>query len=585
MLKFPFIIADHNVTYGPLMENFVQGMTPMRVRGKILSIITITILFLIFISLSSIYISQSQTQKTQDIENILRRVTYGERFNRLISVVVMESRGIYMSRTPAEVQSFSQNIRDTLAEIDGLLAQWREIVPENRRPDFDRFAERATAFKTFRLELVDKAMTEGPAAAALLGNNQTNRQSRIDLQQYMDTIIEQNARAADAIDAEINALSAWAVNFIILVTAISLLSSFIFALALGTSQLGRPLARLAGALERVGKGDYDIEFPDRPGRDEIGDIWRILKRVVQSLREGEELKRAQLETDHRNAAERQALLTELANSFEDSVLGVVRSFSGAAERLQESAMRLGALSDRTDRQSTVVAAASGQATANVETVATAAEELSGSIREISAQVTTAASVAGEALNHAHATTATVNGLAMRAQRIGEAVSLINDIASQTNLLALNATIEAARAGEAGRGFAVVASEVKNLAEQTGKATDEISTQIRDIQDATGEVVSAISSISAVIGQLSSISTSIASAVDEQGAATAEIARNVAQAAVGTSEVTQNIATVSGAVSETRDASTQILHAAGELTSQSDTLREQVDGFIARVRAG
>ncbi len=557
----------------------------MRVKGKILSIVAVSILFILLIASSSIYISTSQTQTSDVIENSLRRVVYGERVNRLIFVIVADSRGIYMSKSPEEAQRFAQGIRDALTEIDDILPKWRAIESTESATDFGQLMGRAAEFKQFRQRLADVGVTQGGAEAALLGNNEANRQNRLDLQRELDDVIRHDMSEMEKADAEFDALAAWAIKFIIVIAGVSMVASFVLALSLGTSQLGRPLTRLAAALGRVGKGDYDIDFPEKTGRDEIGDIWRTLKQVVQSLKEGEELKRHQAEVEQRAESERRGMLLALANSFEGSVLGVVQSLSGAAGRMQDNAVRLGALSDQTDRQSTVVAAASEEATANVETVAAAAEELSSSIREIGSQVTTAANVASEAMHHAHATTSTVNGLAERAQRIGDAVSLINDIAAQTNLLALNATIEAARAGEAGRGFAVVASEVKNLAEQTGKATEEISTQIRDIQDATGQVVSAISSISSVIDQLGGISTSIASAVEEQSAATAEIARNVAQAAAGTSEVTHNITAVSGAVSETRDASTQILHAAEELSNQSSTLRNEVDGFIARVRAG
>jgi methyl-accepting chemotaxis protein len=165
------------------------------------------------------------------------------------------------------------------------------------------------------------------------------------------------------------------------------------------------------------------------------------------------------------------------------------------------------------------------------------------------------------------TNSKVEGLAEAAQRIGEVVNLINDIASQTNLLALNATIEAARAGEAGKGFAVVASEVKSLATQTAKATEDIASQIAQIQEATGEAVSAIGTISGVIGEISEISTAIASAVEEQGASTREIAANVQQAAAGTQEVTGNIAQLNKAASETGQTAGQVLAAADELSNQ------------------
>ena len=220
----------------------------------------------------------------------------------------------------------------------------------------------------------------------------------------------------------------------------------------------------------------------------------------------------------------------------------------------------------------------------MHTVASAAEQLSASIREIGQQVTNAAAIASEGAQQAGSTVQVVRGLDESAQRIGEVIRLINDVAAQTNLLALNATIEAARAGEAGKGFAVVAMEVKNLAAQTAKATEEIAAQINAVQAATGDVVRAIEGISETIARIDEISATIASSVEEQGAATGEIARNVQQAAQGTQEVSANISDVTQAAADTGRVASEIVSAASELTDQAERLREEVDRFIARVRA-
>jgi len=210
--------------------------------------------------------------------------------------------------------------------------------------------------------------------------------------------------------------------------------------------------------------------------------------------------------------------------------------------------------------------------------------LSASVREIGQQVEHSSKIASQAVVEADKTNATVEGLAETAQRIGDVVQLIETIAGQTNLLALNATIEAARAGDAGKGFAVVASEVKSLANQTAKATEDIRAQISEIQGSTGQTVEAIRSIGATIRQMSEIATTIASAVEEQGAATREIATNVHQAAQGTSDIATNIEGVSRAASDTGSAATQVLTVAGELSKQAETLRRDVDEFLATVRA-
>jgi methyl-accepting chemotaxis protein len=228
--------------------------------------------------------------------------------------------------------------------------------------------------------------------------------------------------------------------------------------------------------------------------------------------------------------------------------------------------------------------AAEQASANVQTVAASAEELSSSISEIGRQVTQSATIAGRAVEDARRTDEVVQSLAAGAQKIGEVVTLIQDIAGQTNLLALNATIEAARAGEAGKGFAVVASEVKSLATQTAKATEEIGTQIGQIQGATKDAVAAIQGIGSIIAEISGIASTIASAVEQQSAATQEIARNVQQAAQGTQQVTENISGVKEAATSTGAAATQVLGAAGDLAKQSERLTAEVNNFLVGVRA-
>ncbi|MTJ84143.1 MAG: chemotaxis protein [Telmatospirillum sp.] len=276
-------------------------------------------------------------------------------------------------------------------------------------------------------------------------------------------------------------------------------------------------------------------------------------------------------------------LRDSANRFEHDVASSVGIVASAATQLQATAQTMAATAEQTSRQAALVARAASDASANVQTVASAAEELTASIGEISRQVSQSTEISGSAVEEADRTNKMVHGLTEAAQRIGEVVKLINNIASQTNLLALNATIEAARAGEAGKGFAVVAGEVKNLANQTAKATDEISVQIQAVQTATREAAAAIGGIGGTIGKMNEIAAAIAAAVEQQGAATQEIARNVQQAAHGTGVVLENIGSVTAAAGSAETSSREVLAAAGQLSGQSTAMSREMDSFLEVIR--
>jgi methyl-accepting chemotaxis protein len=348
--------------------------------------------------------------------------------------------------------------------------------------------------------------------------------------------------------------------------------------------IGRPINRMTAAMQRLAAGEIETEVPARGRHDEIGEMAQAVQVFKDNAIEKTRMEAEQETKERRAEEEKRAAMLTLADQFETSVGEVVEQVSSAATEMQASSESMNVTAEETTRQSADAAAASEQASVNVQTVASATEELTGSISEISRQVGQASQIAGAAVKEANDTNAKIQGLADAAQKIGEVVALITDIADQTNLLALNATIEAARAGDAGKGFAVVASEVKNLANQTAKATEEIGAQIAGIQTSTREAVEAIDKIGKTISEIDEISATVASAVEEQGAATQEIARNVEQAAAGTQEVSSNITGVNQAANDTGAAATEINAAAGELTRQSETLRAQVAKFLDTVRA-
>ncbi len=390
---------------------------------------------------------------------------------------------------------------------------------------------------------------------------------------------------ADEKQEETNTLStmAWTSSLILYLSVGGLLLGAALAWLIGRG-ISRPVVGMCSAMRALAGGDKTAEIPGVGRKDEIGQMAETVQVFKDNMIEADRLRAEHEQNKAKAEAERKQAMLNLANSFEAGVKGVVNSVASQSTEMQASAEAMTHTAAEASQQATAVAAAVEQASANVQTVASSAEELSASVLEIGRQVEQSSKIASQAVNDANHTNGIVEGLSRTAQRIGEVVQLIENIAGQTNLLALNATIEAARAGDAGKGFAVVASEVKSLANQTAKATEEIRAQITEIQGTTGQTVEAIHRIGETINQMNEIATAIASAVEEQGAATREIASSVQQAAQGTGAIATNIGGVSRAATDTGAAASQVLAAAGELSKQSETLRRDVESFLANVRA-
>ena len=494
----------------------------------------------------------------------------------------------------------------------------RNIIIETRDPEMERYKSRYEVAKNSAYAALDKLISladtkerreanqslrklveeyfaimdrstelglrnEGAAAArvALVEGAVGRARVRDAVQPRLELLTQQFKEAKD----EAQEQASEATTLLVTSTAVGLAVALGLAATIVIVGITRPLGSLVGVLQRMAQGEIEAEIKEAARGDEIGAVGRAVEgiKAMVAKKAAEEAERRQI-ADAAAAAERKRTMIALADGFERAVGGIVSLVSSSATELQATAQHLTSSATETANQSTTVAAAAEQASTNVNTVASAAEELGASGQEIGRQVTGSADLARAAVSESDETAAQVHELSKAVTKVGDVVQLISTIAAQTNLLALNATIEAARAGEAGRGFAVVAAEVKELANQTARATDEIASQIGNIQGTTGQAVSAIGSITTRIKQINTVAATIAAAVEEQGAATQEIVRNVGQASVGTTEVTSNIAGVAQASEETGSAANQVLVSASELSRQSEHLSSEVQRFLASVRA-
>jgi methyl-accepting chemotaxis protein len=414
------------------------------------------------------------------------------------------------------------------------------------------------------------------------------------IQEMTETVVEINKASAvmksdlltdqTRLDGESDAAIAETERLIVMLAAGGFLLGCIWAFFLGKG-ISRPMTAMCNAMRKLAAGNFEVVLPGLGRKDELGEMAGAVEEFkVQAIARAERDAATQ-EAQNKAASEaRRAELIRFADDFEAAVGAIVANVSSSAVQLEAAAGTLTRTAETTQSLSSQVAGASEEASTNMQSVASATEELSMSVDEIGRRVKESSQIAEAAVRQAEQTDGRIGKLSRAAQEIGDVVKLITAIAEQTNLLALNATIEAARAGDAGRGFAVVASEVKSLASQTAKATDEISNHISGMQGATQESVAAIKEIGGTIGKISDIASTIASAVEQQSSATQEIARSVQSVAQGTQEAATNVMHVNRGATETGSASEEVLNSARSLSSESTRLREELDRFMANIRA-
>jgi methyl-accepting chemotaxis protein len=468
------------------------------------------------------------------------------------------------------------------------LTEAKELLPAHNA-DLQGFGETlATIWQKTCAEAIRLANNSTTVEGNTKAQIEMNKECRPAFKHLIDAVHSFN----DAVNIETDKASVnltATTNATVMINYVIVFGGIVVAMAIAVLAaifgISGPVKTLNTIMSTMAAGKLDVTVVGTERKDEIGSMSRTVEEFRKSLMETERMRKMASQTEAQNAENMKQARNQIADQFQAKMGALANAFAKSSAEVSDAAKNLSVTAEETSRQAQAVSGAAEEASANVQTVAASTEEMSASIREIAGQVAKSSEVANTAAGEASRTEADVKALSEAATKIGEVVDLINNIASQTNLLALNATIEAARAGEAGRGFAVVASEVKQLAAQTARATEEISSKINEIQSATNRTVGSIDKIVGTVAQIQQISTIIATAIEEQGAATGEISSNTQLAARGTEDVTNNINGVGRAAELTGSASTQLMGLAGGLNTQAADLQKEVTEFVKQLRAG
>ena len=566
----------------------VAGKIPagrrVSLQAKIFSIVGLLAAVTLLATAIGVSSMSSYHEQVAAMARASERGLLGEELDKLVTAVVMDSRGIYMSTNKAEVKKFAPSLLQSLANLQPKSLHWSALAPEARRETMTDAAGKVEDFVRFRKELVRLARDVSLVEARAFGDNDENSANRSQLYKSLTSLVDEDSLRLIEIRNDIEAFYWHRLQLLIGLCPVGLLVGGMIAIFVVRWSAAKPLSSMVSAVSAIAAGNLQVDVPVLYQRNEIGQLGKAIQVFKDNALLLQRMESGPSELKRKTEEERRATMHQVADGFEAAIGKIVQTVSATASEIEVASGSLAKTAECTQELLGTVAAASEQSSGNVQSAAAAAEEIAASVREIGRQVKASHGVAHLAVQQAEQTNARINELNGSAGRIGEVVKMISAVADQTNLLALNATIEAARAGDAGRGFAVVASEVKALAAQTAKATEEIGVQITQMQSATKHSVLAIKEIGSTINHISEISTAIAAAVEEQGSATQEIARSVQHASQGASQVAGSIADVNRAAADTSSESGEVHGFARTLLNESEHLKLEVEKFLTTVRA-
>ena len=557
-------------------------MKTVSISAKIGLCLSLLLMIVTALAGLALWMMDGQRKAAERLDAAINGTANVERLNGFVFAAVMDSRGVYMSEDKAVLERYAKGVEGYLGKMRTLLQDWEKSARPEDRPRLVQLREKFDQFDGFRRETVKRGREQGHAAAREHGDNDANRSARQAFNKELDELSTRFFEETKAIHAASEA-AAWRGRAIVGSFALLGVLLCVGVIVYIRRRITTPLRELAVAMDQLAAGDTSVAIAGETRNDEIGRMAAAFGAFRTSM-----IERARLSDDERLGNERQRrrqeIVEQLVGEFDRTMDAVLVAVTANASQLDASARSLGSIADEATSGAAAASGISTTASSNVQTIASATEELASSVAEIAQQISQAASIVSKASTLANDSDKRIVELDQAAQRIGEVVELISAIAGQTNLLALNATIEAARAGEMGKGFAVVAQEVKTLASQTAKATEEIASQISQIQISARGAVETMKTIAATMEEARTHTVSIAAGIEEQQAATQEISRNTHEAAQGTMALSNAVSGVTQAISETRQSASDVEAASRDLGGQADKVRDAVHRFVDAVRA-